>query len=228
MWIAGSGWRQAAQDPEPIAAALQAAGIRCVVAHHRLGGAGSWRLALQDLAHAVAAVRAGLQGQFAADLPIVLAGHGSGAWAALLLASDPQWLEAVALRPADIAGVLALSPPTDLRAAESGKGRRLGDLLLREGDAAVFGGENELLDASPVTCSALLPPVLCVVGAADLPMLLADANAFAGRLREAGGRAEVARAPGRRHAHVPMVLREESALRADLLAFLRDPAGLQR
>ncbi|MBK8097505.1 MAG: alpha/beta hydrolase fold domain-containing protein [Planctomycetes bacterium] len=228
VWIAGSGWRQAGQDPQPIAAALQAAGIRCVVAHHRLGAAGSWRLAMQDLAHAVTAVRAGLHGQFAADSPIVLAGHGSGAWAALLLASDPQWLEAVAVRKADIAGVLALSPPTDLRAAESGRGRRLGDLLLREGDATVFGGESEMAASSPVTHGVLLPPVFCVVGAGDLPMLLADANAFAGRAREAGTRVEVARAPGRRHAQVPMILGEESALGADVLTFLRDPGGLGR
>lgn len=229
VWIAGSGWRQSGQEPEPIAAALQAAGIRCVVASHRLGAPGSWRLALQDAAYAVAAVRSGLNGRFAAGSPIVLAGHGSGAWAALLLASDPQWLAAVDVPRTDIVGILAMSPPTDLRAAEAGKGRRFGDLLLREGDAVVFGNDaGRLAVASPVGHAAHLPPTICVVGAGDLPMLLADANVFAARVREAGGRAEVVRAPGRRHAQVPLVLRVESGLRAELLEFLRDPSGLPR
>lgn len=117
---------------------------------------------------------------------VFLVGHSSGAQLSLLIAADPKYLAVHGLSPADIAGVVGLSTPTDLEPRNNGKS--YGDVLLRGHGADVFGRDAEIMkDASPVRhISKTLPPTLLLVGDHDFPMLEADAGTFARVAKEVG------------------------------------------
>src|SRR5437899_3214650 len=80
---------------------------------------------------------------------IVLMRHSSGAHLVLLLATDPRYLAPHRLKPSDIAAVIGLSPPVDLRHKEDGRG--YGDVLLAGRGADAFNRDPALMkDASPI------------------------------------------------------------------------------
>lgn len=64
-----------------------------------------------DLTAAIGKLRAEAKARNLDPSRIVLMGHSAGAHLAALVATDPQWLGAVAMKPADIAGVVLLDGP---------------------------------------------------------------------------------------------------------------------
>jgi acetyl esterase/lipase len=153
-------------------------------------------------------------------------GHSSGAHPSLLLATHPRYLTRHKLSPADVAGVVGLSPPVDLEPRKEGKG--FGNALMAGRGADVFSRDAAVMrDASPIRhVSEGLPPVLLIVGDRDFPMLEADARAFVGKAEAVGGKAAVFTAKGCDHMGVVRSLVEEkSPVRDRVLGFLSKPKG---
>jgi acetyl esterase/lipase len=153
----------------------------------------------EDLAAAVAWVKANIAARGGDPARIILAGHSSGAHLSLLLATDPRYLAAHRLAISDIRAVVGLSPPVDLTRHTDGHG--YGDVLLAGHGADAFErNEAFMKDASPIEhLSRSLPPTLLVVGEHDFPMLEADARAFARKADRFGDKVQVVVAPGKDH-----------------------------
>jgi len=229
LYVYGSGWHSGMRRScAPIAAKLQSLGFGCALIGHRLSPPHVWPAMIEDVAAAFAATRR-IAGEAGGDPGrIFLVGHSSGAQLVLLLASDPRWLAANELTPADIAGVVGLSPPVDF-APRGGQG--YGDALLGGHGADVFGRDPVLMRAaSPIEHLArTLPPVLLVVGERDFPMLPGDARTYAARAKELGLEVPVLEVEGCDHMGTAAgLLDDESPILERVLGFLEDPRAATR
>ena len=140
-----------------IGQALAARGIVALIADYRLHPEVRWPAFVADGSLAVAWARSHAR-RFGGDPRRIFAcGHSAGAHIALLLALDPQHLAAVAMAPVDLAGVVALAPPTGL---EPYRGRNL---------PAIFGvgGDDSQRPIRLAQAGAVPPPSLLLAGAAD-------------------------------------------------------------
>src|SRR5262249_50373860 len=153
---------------------------------HRLAPKDKFPAQAEDVAAAFAWVKKNIEARGGDPKRIILMGHSSGAHLSLLCATDPKYLAAHKLSPADITGVVGLSTPVDLEPREGKKG--FGDALMAGKGADVFSRDAAVMkDASPIQhVSKDLPPTLLVVGERDFPMLGADAKAFAEKGKAAG------------------------------------------
>ena len=176
----------------------------------------------QDLAAAFAWVKANIAARGGDPARVILAGHSSGAQLSLLVATDPRYLAAQHLTPADIRAVIGLSTPLDLSRHADGHG--YGDVLLSGHGADPFRRDEALMqDASPIQhVSRGLPPTLLVVGEHDFPILDADARAFAQKAEGVGGRIQVVVAPGKDHMGVARgMIDDHDVVFTTVAAFLR-------
>lgn len=187
----GGGWTSGdRRNHANIGQALAARGIGVALVDYRLTDGGPGGVVhpahAQDVARAVAFVRAYLIVRGGAPGGVFLMGQGAGAHLAALVATDARLLAAHGLSPADIRGVVGVSGIYRI------------DPASRE-YANVFGIDpGARADASPVAhASRGDPPFLLLYAADDLPRRDAEAEAMAEALR----RAEVARVldvvPGR-------------------------------
>ena len=129
----------------------------------------------------------------------------------MLVATDPKYLARHMLSPADIAGVIGLSPLVDLEPRKDGKG--FGNVLMAGRGAEVFSRNEAIMrDASPIRhVSKGLPPVLLVVGGRDFPMLEGDATAFVEKAKGVAASASVFLAKDRDHMGVVRSLVEHDS-----------------
>ncbi|MFO0844069.1 MAG: alpha/beta hydrolase [Gemmataceae bacterium] len=223
----GGGWhRGSRKSVTPIGEKLQGLGFGCALPSHRLGPKDKFPAQAEDLAAAFAWVKKNIAAKGGDPAKVVLAGHSSGAHLSLLLASDPKYLARHKLKPADVAGVVGLSPPLDLEPRPGGKG--FGDALMAGRGADVFSRDPAVMkDASPIRhVSKDLPPVLLIVGERDFPMLEGDAKAFVERAKKEKASADMMVTKGRDHMGVVRALLED---KSDVLeavrTFLGKPQG---
>jgi acetyl esterase/lipase len=219
----GGGWhRGGRRSVTPVGQKLQSLGYGCALLSHRLAGQARFPAQAEDVAAGFAWVKKHIAARGGDPRRVVLMGHSSGAHLSLLVATDPKYLARHKLSPADVAGVVGLSPPVDLGPRADKKG--FGNALLAGKGADVFGRDVAVLRAaSPLRhITRALPPTLLVVGEKDFPMLEGDARAFARKAREVGREVTVFVAPGRDHMGVVRSLLEDrSAVREQVLAFLK-------
>jgi acetyl esterase/lipase len=200
VYTYGGGWHTGSgKSSAPIAEKFRTLGYGCVLISHRLSPPDVFPAQAEDLAAAVAWVKANIAARGGDAKRIILAGHSSGAHLSLLLATDPRYLAARHLTIADIEAVIGLSPPVDLSRHPGGHG--YGDVLLVGHGADAFKRDEALMkDASPIEhLTRGLPPTLLVVGEHDFPMLEADARAFARTAESFGNKVQVVVAPGKDH-----------------------------
>jgi acetyl esterase/lipase len=176
---------------------------------------------VEDIAAAFAWVKTHIAEKGGNPGKVFLMGHSSGAHLSLLLATDPGYLARHALSPADIAGVVGLSPLVDLEPRKDGKG--FGNALMAGRGADVFSRDETVMrDASPIRhVSKDLPPVLLVVGGRDFPMLEGDAKAFAEKAKSAKASATLFVAKDRDHMGVVRsIVEDNSPIRKQVVEFL--------
>jgi acetyl esterase/lipase len=116
----------------------------------------------------------------AASGRLFLMGHSAGAYNAAMLALDPQWLEAVGMRPArDLAGVIGIAGPYDF-------------LPLQDEDLKVtFGPPEQLSQTQPINfVDGQNPPMLLLQGDSDTTVQPGNTRRLAERIRQRGGRVE--------------------------------------
>lgn len=138
---------------------------------------------LEDAAAAVAEARR----EAGAGAPVYLMGHSAGAYIAAMLALDPVWLGGQGLDPRTaLAGMIGVAGPYDFLP--------LNDPVLEKIFAPV-GPRTQ-----PVTFAAnAAAPLLLLTGGGDDTVLPRNSERLAGRVKEAGGRADVAIYPGVGH-----------------------------
>ncbi len=154
---------------------------------------------VEDVAEAVAWLRAHAQDYGVDPERIVLMGHSAGAHLVALLATDACYLGAFDMSPADLAGVVVLDTASfDLE-------RRARVLGLRRTIRDAFGRDPEVLrDASPishVSDGGQYPPML-VVYSSERSEARRESERFVEALRGAGASVELLEAEGKDHAAV--------------------------
>jgi acetyl esterase/lipase len=219
----GGGWHAGSRKSvTTIGERLQRLGYGCALLSHRLAPKDKFPAQAEDVAAAFAWVNKNIGARGGDPKRVVLMGHSSGAHLSLLVATDPKYLAAHKLSPADIAGVVGLSTPVDLEPREDKKG--FGDALMAGKGADVFSRNVAVMrSASPIQhVSEDLPPTLLVVGEKDFPVLEGDARAFAEQAKGVGR--EVTTFVGKGCDHMGVVrslLEDRSAIREEVLAFLK-------
>jgi acetyl esterase/lipase len=199
VWVHGGGWRRGDKDyvgDKP--KAFNEKGYAWVSVDYRFIPEATPREQAGDVARAVRWTRDHAE-EFGGDPKrIFLMGHSAGAHLAALTATDERPLEAVGMKPSDLAGVVLLDGagydvPRQIREA------RLPALRKIYLDA--FGVDPKAqAEASPIEHVAKgrgIPPFLILhVGRVDSR---AQSRALAARLREAGVAAKVEEFPSKTH-----------------------------
>jgi acetyl esterase/lipase len=113
VFIYGGSWRSGSKAMYPFVAATMArAGAVVVVPDYRLYPQVTYPDFLRDCAAATAWAQAHAAA-FGGSRAVFLMGHSAGAYNALMLGLDPQWLRDAGADPAAIAGVIGLAGPYD-------------------------------------------------------------------------------------------------------------------
>lgn len=179
LFLYGGSWRQGERGAYRfVAEALVARGFVVAIADYRLAPEARHPDFAEDAALATRWLFDNLAAHGGDRRQVTLLGHSAGAMTALQLALDPRHLGRVGLAPRDLAGVVALAPPTGDEVARS---RRLGPL---------FAGADPAGSAWPSvlarTGAATAPPLTLVAGGEDR-LIEADAVRALGRTLASGG-----------------------------------------
>jgi acetyl esterase/lipase len=147
---------------------------------------------------------------------VYLAGHGSGAQLAALLALDGRYLEAVGLSPARLAGVIPISGLYDLASPE-GVPAELLELVVQ-----AHPDPGQRADASPLRQRGTsAPPMLVLVAEQDIPGFRESALALAAKVRQDGQpEAQTFVIVGRDHGSILSLGDGRNAARRHLLGFV--------
>lgn len=218
----GGGWHSGSRKSmTPIAEKFQKLGYGCVIISHRLTPPDVFPAHIEDVALAFAWVQKNIGSKRGDPKRIIVMGHSSGAHLSLLLGCDPKYLSKHGLNPSDIAGIVGLSTPTELRPQPDRKG--YGDVLLGGRGAEAFSKNVEYLrQASPVVhLNKSLPPTMLIVGEKDFPMLHQDARAFAAQAKTIGLVVPVLISPKRDHmGNIRQLLEEPNDVTKQMMAFI--------
>ena len=176
----GGAWAHG--DPDDygfIARNIAPEGYVVVLGGYRMNEAGRYPAMLQDTASVIAWTRANIA-QYGGDPDrIVLSGHSAGAYNAVQVALDGQWLENAGVPDAAIRGVVGLSGPYDFYPFDTDRSK------------AAFESVGAGPESQPVNQPlAAAPPMLLVHGEADTVVRIRNSQALARGLEEAGSSVE--------------------------------------
>lgn len=206
VFFHGGGWAEG--DPADygfVARSLARHGMAVALAGYRLHPSGRYPAMLEDGAAALAHLvrEAPAHGIDAAR--IVLMGHSAGAWNAVMLGLERDWLAAHGVDPARLRGVIGLAGPYDF-------------LPLDDAVAiATFGHVDDLPRTQPLAhVRADAPPMLLLHGSADVRVRPRHSLAL-GRAAAAAGGAQETRLLDR-VGHEGLIMRFARPFRADARA----------
>ncbi len=188
-------------------------GIVTVVADYRLYPQVKYPAFAQDAARALAWVHAHAREHGGDPARIFVSGHSAGAYNAVMLASEPSFIESTGGTLDWIAGVIGIAGPYDF-------------LPLTDPDYIdMFHGANNQ-DAMPVHhVDGKRPPMLLVTGTDDRTVRPGNSDRMALRLKAHGSAAQVIKYPGIGHVGIILSLapgfRGKTTLREDMLRFIQ-------
>ncbi len=193
--------------------AFASQGIIVAVADYRLYPQVRYPTFIQDGANAFAYVHDHVA-QYGGDPDrIFVAGHSAGAYIAVMLAADRQYLQDARANPGWIRGVIGIAGPYNF-------------LPLTDKDLiALFGGNNRP-DTQPITyIDGKRPPMLLAYGSADTTVGPHNTADLAAKLKSFGSPVEVHDYPGIGHIGIILSLapgfRDNTTLRADITQFVK-------
>jgi acetyl esterase/lipase len=192
--------------------ALASLGCIVAVADYRIFPEVTFPEFLHDGARALLAVHRDAKRYGGNRERIFLAGHSAGAYIAVMLAANPEYLKAAGADPAWISGVVGIAGAYDFLP------------ITGERRIKVFGGENRL-ETQPIHfVNGKKPPMLLVTGANDSTVSVRNTRNMAARLRSVGGEVEEIVYPGVGHMGIILSLargfRGRAPLRADIARFV--------
>lgn len=177
LFIHGGSWRSG--DPDDygfVARALVPEGFTVVLAGYRLGPGGEYPAMLEDAASAIAWTRRRIARYGGDPEAIVVAGHSAGAYNAVQVTLDPQWLERKGITSSVVRGVIGLSGPYDFLPLDS------------DSTKAAFGAAPDLPATQPVNYVRKdAPPMLLIHGERDTLVKPRNTKALSERIDGAGG-----------------------------------------
>ena len=195
IWIHGGGWQTG--DPFEYRFVARAMGEKpyaVALVGYRLGPDGAYPAMLQDGAASIRwlvenADRLGYDAE-----RIVLMGHSAGAYNAVMLGLDRQWLGREGLGDATIDGVVGLAGPYDFYPFEG------------EGAKIAFGNVADPAVTQPIDAvRGDAPPMLLVTGDADTTVDPVNSSRLADAITAAGGKARAVSLEGVGHAKIVMM-----------------------
>ncbi len=194
VFFYGGSWQSGSKaDYLFVAAALARRGILVAVPDYRVYPEIQYPGFVEDGAAAVAYVRRAAPSWGGDPNRVFVVGHSAGAYIAMMLAIDPEWLAQAGDSRDALAGAVGISGPYDF-------------LPIREADIReVFGRfaddpRGQVIDH----VDGHNPPTLLLQGEADTTVYPRNATALAARIRAAGGPVEVKMYP--RVGHIGAVL----------------------
>jgi acetyl esterase/lipase len=219
VFFYGGSWSSGRRQDYAFAArALAAQGFVVVVPDYRLVPQVKFPAFVEDGAAAIAWARAHVADHGGDPARIGVAGHSAGAYIALMLALDPQWL-AKAGAPGAIKAAVGLAGPYDF-------------LPFVPGGAAdlALGGPGDLTPTQPIGFArADAPPVLLLNGAEDTTVLPRNATNLAAALTAKGAIAETRIYPDIGHIGILLAVskpfRGKAPALADSAGFLHKQLG---
>lgn len=203
----GGGWSSGKKDDYAfLGKAIAARGFVVIVADYRLVPDVRFPAFLEDGARAVAWAHrhAGTYGGDADRLFVF--GHSAGAYNAVMVALDPQYLAAVGTDPSIIKGVVALAGPYQFLPLEV------------DSTIAAFGQAKNLDATQPVNfVSAAAPPMFLATGDEDTTVKPSNSQNLARKLSAAGSKATVKVYGGVGHVGIMLALSRTFRGRAPVL-----------
>ncbi|MGE3867665.1 MAG: alpha/beta hydrolase, partial [Hyphomonadaceae bacterium] len=190
VFFYGGGWSSGRREDYAFAAtALAARGYLVAVPDYRLVPEVRFPAFLQDGAAAVRWTAANAARYGGDPRRIVLIGHSAGAYIAVMLALDQDYLRAAGADPRAIAGAAGLSGPYDFYPFDV------------EASRAAFGQAPDPVLTQPVHFArADAPPLLLIAGDADVIVRPRNTLSLAARLRALGAPVETRLYAGADHA----------------------------
>lgn len=188
IFIHGGGWDSGDKDwYRFVGSGLAEKGFVAVLPNYRLTPDVGFPVFVEDAARAIAWTLRNA-GNYGGDPQrVFIMGHSAGAHIAMLLALDARYLAAAGVSTDGIRGAVGLSGPYEF-AIDS-------DLL-----RAVFGSAGDPRATQPIEFArADAPPLLLIHGTDDRICLDRNSIALAGRVRKAGGQADLRLYPGVSH-----------------------------
>jgi acetyl esterase/lipase len=193
--------------------AFASAGMVVAVADYRLYPQVKYPAFVEDAASALAWVHAHAA-QYGGDPGrVFVAGHSAGAFNAVMLASEPAFIQAKGGSLDWIRGVIGIAGPYNFLPMR--------DPLYID----IFHGANNT-DAMPVThVTGVRPPMLLVAGEADETVSPRNTDDMAAKLKSFGSEVKVIKYPGVGHIGIILSLvpgfRGKTSLRQDMIDFIR-------
>ena len=213
LFFYGGSWSSGSKDLYlSLGEGFASKGIMVAIADYRLYPQVRYPAFLDDGAHAFAWVHAHAQAYGGDPARIFLAGHSAGAYIAVMLAADREYLKKAGADAGWIRGVIGIAGPYNF-------------LPLRDPDLiAIFGGADRQ-DTQPITyIDGRRPPMLLAAGTADTTVAPHNTTDLAARLAAFGSPVEVKLYPGTGHLGILLSLapglRWKTTLRKDILRFV--------
>ncbi len=194
IFIHGGGWHSGApEDYRFVARAMGDMGYATALVGYRLVPDGKFPAMLDDSAAAVKwVVDQGAQHSLDTDR-LTLMGHSAGAYNALMLGLDRQWLGREGLSGETIKGVISLAGPADFYPFDKDSSRNaFGDAKMPELTQPINFVRSDA------------PPVLLLHGDADTVVKPRNSRVLDDALRQAGGQSVKVEYPGMSHAGIIM------------------------
>lgn len=197
VWLYGGGWYSGARDDYGFAGrAFARAGFIVVIPDYRIVPDGHWPDFLEDSAAAVAWTAQNI-GDYGGDpARIALSGHSAGAYNAVMIALDPQWMRAAGSDASVIRGVAALAGPYDFYPFEPG-----GRADVAMGDIRPIERTQPIRFVRPDA-----PPLWLGHGSADTVVRVRNSRRLAAAMQRVGGSTELRVYDGLSHNDLVMAL----------------------
>lgn len=229
VFIHGGFWKQGGRRADygiyqRMGRRLANQGVAAAILSYRLAPAAHHPSQVNDVARAVAEVLERAPSFGGDPRRVFVVGHSAGAHLALLVGWDRRWLQGVGHTPKELAGIVAISGPSDLEdLATTWAGERNVPLAFTD-DRRRWG------PASPVShLGPGLPPTWLALADGDFPVLLRQNEALAARLIQPGRPHRLIRVEDRDHATIITRLFEPGdPLGAAILEWIRPSPGPAR
>ena len=213
LFLYGGAWQSGSRtDYRAFGQAFASAGIIAVVADYRLYPQVKYRAFAEDAAAALAWLHAHVA-QYGGDPDrIFVSGHSAGAYNAVMVASEPKFIEGKGGRLGWMRGVIGISGPYDFLPMSAPE------------YIAMFEGTNNL-DSMPLHhVDGKRPPMLLATGTADDTVDQGNTDRMAEKLRAFGSEVKVIKYPGVGHIGTILSLvpgfRGKTSLRRDMIDFI--------
>jgi len=215
VFVYGGDWRTGRrEDYRFVAQSLAKAGLLVFVPDYRKTPQVTFPAFVEDAAKAVAWSKHHAAEYGGDPSRIYLLGHSAGAHIVAMLGTDGRFLQAVGMRPRDLAGVVGMSGPYDF-------------LPLTDPDLQqVFAPQTNWPLSQPVNfVDGDEPPFLLFQGTADKTVRPRNSVSMAAKLRAAGEPVQLQMIEGAGHvATLTGLVRESSDVRTQVLQFIRAAA----